>query len=110
MQTGLEVTLPISRGGGGMSREELELARVLLGRDRLIVAADLAQVGSLKVQSELHQDVGNAGGGLVGKREVLPSRVRHHGKRLPRLDIHFCQVLATFVAYQLSRRELPVMP
>jgi hypothetical protein len=34
---------------------------------------------------------------------------RSHGNRLPRRDSHFCRILGTVSAYQLTRRELPDM-
>jgi hypothetical protein len=47
--------------------EEIELPRIHvgIGRDFAVVAPDLVVVGVLEVERELHQGVGDVGGGFV---------------------------------------------
>jgi hypothetical protein len=75
------------------------------------VTADLPQVGSLKVQSELHQDVGNVVGRRIGKREVLQclggSRARHRsGSRLLLDSLFGAEALASMMTLSTLRSRM----
>ena len=54
-----------------MSAEEIELYRIVVTplavlREGLVVTADLGEVGALELQGEVHQRVGDIGGGFIG--------------------------------------------
>ena len=49
--------------------EQIKLARVVVGRGRdgLVMPAYLSEVGGLELQGEVHQRLGNIGGGFIGR-------------------------------------------
>ena len=58
---------------GLLPGEQVELARVLvrLGADGFVVAAYLSVVVCLEVEGELHQCLGDVGGGFIGDGELM---------------------------------------
>jgi len=59
---------------GELWRKEIELARIvvgLVGGDCFVVATYLGIVAVLELNGELHQGVGNVGGGLIGDGELV---------------------------------------
>src|SRR5215831_13866063 len=76
---------------GRLLWEELELARIRVGRGRdcLVVTADLDVVVVLEVEGEVHERGGDVGGGLVGYGELV---------------LLLC---AAFAGHRVSRRSRP---